>query len=122
MEVGREGDEADEDGDLEKQGRFNEGAAHVLLTFGQVSVGAVGGAVAVEGFYDGGDAAEGGEDAAWVDGWDDLVSMDSFSRVQLDRAFRFEPKRSPRDTSSPMERPKCVKRALRGGRNRLREW
>ena len=63
-----EEEESREDGELDDQSCFEDGAADVLFAFGEVGVGAVGGAVAVEGFHDGGDGAESGDDAARMEG------------------------------------------------------
>ena len=68
MEVDRECEKAGDDSELDDEGGFDEGAAHGLFAVGELGVGAVGGAVAVEGFNNGGDGAEGCEDAAWMDG------------------------------------------------------
>ena len=54
--------------ELEDQGRFEERAARLSLGFGEGVVGGVGGAVGGQGFDDGAEAAEGGDDAAWVQG------------------------------------------------------
>lgn len=72
-EEGGEDDEEGEDDELEDEGDFEEGAAEVGFAGGDAAGGDVGGAVAVEDLDDGGQGAEGGEDAAWVDGgvvWD----------------------------------------------------
>jgi len=47
---------------------LDEGAAGVLLMVAEAAVGAVGGAVAVDGFHDGGDGAKGCYDPAWMHG------------------------------------------------------
>lgn len=47
---------------------MDEGAADVLLMVAEAGLGAVGGAVAVDGFHDGGDGAEGCCDPAWMHG------------------------------------------------------
>lgn len=52
---------------MEDECGFEEVLAHVLFGFRKACVGDVGGAVAVQGFYNGGEGAEGCEDSAGVD-------------------------------------------------------
>lgn len=63
-----QGDEADKYDDLDDERGFEEGETHALFPLGDFDVGPVADAVAVEGLNEGGEAAEGGEDAAWVEG------------------------------------------------------
>jgi hypothetical protein len=68
MIPGGEAKEAPEDRELEHERGFEQVAAYGAFGAGEARIGHVGGTIAVECFDDGGEAAEGGEDAARVDG------------------------------------------------------
>lgn len=62
------GQEEGDDHDLDDQRGFEQGGGDVQHCVAQVRVGGPGDAHAVEDFDDGGEQAEGGECATWVDG------------------------------------------------------
>lgn len=61
MEIYGEQDEARDDAELDDQSCFEEITPNVLFAFGEIGVGAVRGAVAVESFHDAGYGAKGGQ-------------------------------------------------------------
>jgi hypothetical protein len=67
LEASGDGDEEDEDEELKDESSFEEGVAGGNCGGGVIRVGGLSGAVRGEGLDGGGDAYEGGDNAAWVD-------------------------------------------------------
>ena len=67
LEVNSKHEETGDDAQLDDQGSLEEITSHLLLAFGEIRIGTIGGAVAVQGLHDGGDCAKGCQNTAWVD-------------------------------------------------------
>ena len=67
LEVNSKHEETGDDAQLDNQGSLEEIASHLSLAFGEICVGAIGGAVTVQGLYNAGDCSKGCQNTAGVD-------------------------------------------------------